>query len=399
MSARSATRHLDYICRSCLQKRALSTSRRLGNVAAASAAAVPQAQPCKLPAQAPAENRAFKLSESRRLIMLQGVDAASFLNGITTNIVPDARSVEGLYSAFLTAQPCAPPVAAGTSASSVSSDEQLEPAYLVDISTELAPQLLRHLRRYKLRAKVTVRPLDGFDVWSVPNSFRFADTDTAAGGGGGGGGTKIGCVDPRAPGMGRRVVLPCDYSHIVGEVSTEEEGGEGVLSTQADDEVSYRLKRYLLGVPEAPGEIISGTALPQESNMDYMAGINFRKGCYVGQELTVLVYCGYRAACGVYDPAVGAGLPAEGMAVGGNIARVNKKGRTAGKFLGGVGNVGLALCRLEIMTGVSLGEGVGYDPAVDEFRVEGVEGGGEEVRIKAFVPEWHTTGTITSEAV
>lgn len=46
----------------------------------------------------------------------------------------------------------------------------------------------------------------------------------------------------------------------------------------------------LLGVPEGSTEIASGSALPLESCMDYMGGIDFRKGCYVGQELTVRTY-------------------------------------------------------------------------------------------------------------
>jgi hypothetical protein len=77
-----------------------------------------------------------------------------------------------------------------------------------------------------------------------------------------------------------------------------------------------------------------------------------------------------------------------------SIGRVGKKGRSAGKWLRGVGNVGLALCRLEIMTDVVLtGEtgGGGFD-AGDEFAV-GLAGGGEDgegqkVKIKAFVPDW-----------
>lgn len=53
---------------------------------------------------------------------------------------------------------------------------------------------------------------------------------------------------------------------------------------------AYDLRRMLLGVPEGSTEIASGSALPLESCMDYMGGIDFRKGCYVGQELTVRTY-------------------------------------------------------------------------------------------------------------
>ncbi|KAJ6261970.1 hypothetical protein Dda_2771 [Drechslerella dactyloides] len=370
-----------------------------------------QAQRVALPPSPPAESRMFKLAESRKLIAIQGVDAVPFLNGITTNTLPDAKSVEGLYSGFLTAQGRVlydvfiyPTNHTRNLALINGSDD---PAFLIDVGAALAPELLRHLRRYKLRSKFTASLIDGFDVWSVPNSFRVGDTapsSTAAH-------LRIGCVDPRAPGMGRRVVLPSTFDDAAAVAF------EDVPTTAADDEVAYRLKRYLLGVPEAPGEIISGSALPQESNMDYMSGINFHKGCYLGQELTirtrhtgvvrkrilpVQLYTSSSTrpavdgGAPVYDPSF---TPLVPLTVGGNISRVNKKARSVGKFLGNVGNIGLALCRLEIMTNVSLGEGPGFDPEVDEFKVDTDVGEGGEVRLKAFVPEWHTTGTITNEVV
>jgi len=71
---------------------------------------------------------------------------------------------------------------------------------------------------------------------------------------------------------------------------------------------NYHLHRMLLGVPEGPGEIVPGSALPLESCMDVQGGgpckpvspmddqtdrmtsVDFRKGCYLGQELTVRTY-------------------------------------------------------------------------------------------------------------
>ena len=86
---------------------------------------------------------------------------------------------------------------------------------------------------------------------------------------------------------------------------------------------------------------------------------------------------------------MGGGLHAEMVPSETSIGRVGKKGRSAGKWLRGVGNVGLALCRLEIMTDMVLpGETAaagGYQEG-DEFVVAAAEG--QEVRIKAFVPEW-----------
>lgn len=53
---------------------------------------------------------------------------------------------------------------------------------------------------------------------------------------------------------------------------------------------AYNLRRTVLGVPEGIREIIPGQALPLESDMDIHGGVDVRKGCYIGQELTVRTY-------------------------------------------------------------------------------------------------------------
>ena len=51
-------------------------------------------------------------------------------------------------------------------------------------------------------------------------------------------------------------------------------------------ESEYHARRYLMGVGEGGQEIPPGKALPLEYNLDYLRGVNFHKGCYLGQELT-----------------------------------------------------------------------------------------------------------------
>ena len=70
---------------------------------------------------------------------------------------------------------------------------------------------------------------------------------------------------------------------------------------------------------------------------------------------------------------------------GANISRAGGgKGRSAGRWAGGVGRVGLGLCRLEVMTDSAVGGNSQWKPG-EEFKIEW-EGG--EVRVKAFMPQW-----------
>jgi folate-binding protein YgfZ len=271
--------------------------------------------------------------------------------------------------------------------------------WLVDIDAKQADRLAKHIKRYRLRSKFEVRLVEvgEIDIWSVWNEKSEWERHSLEGSVSGGlDGAELGCVDSRAPGMGKRLLLRDGKKP---EVESEEVG-----------EDSAKVRRYLKGVPEGQDELIREVALPQESNIDYMGGIDYRKGCYVGQELTirthhtgvvrkrVLPVMLYDAASETpksleYNPAEAEDLAVENIAPETRIGRVDKKGRSAGKWLNGVGNLGLALCRLEIMTGMSVGgeAPLGGWKTDDEFKLEwGVDGTREdEVRVKAFVPSWH----------
>lgn len=287
-----------------------------------------------------------------------------------------------------------------------------EPGWIIEVDKSEVSSLVKHLRKHKLRSKLKLRALDDGErtVWAAWKDHSeprwaaynleseslspFSPSSPIAG-----------CVDTRAPGFGSRLVTPGDAdlrAHLPGE---NQVAGEEV----ALDE--YTVRRIVHGVAEGQGEILRESALPLESNMDMARGIDFRKGCYVGQELTIRTHHtgvvrkrivpvqlyaeGQDPACGdsdtpVYDPSAGLALPPGGA----NISKAGgRRGRSAGKFLAGVGNVGLALCRLEMMTDIVLtGEGVQYSPG-EQFKVswsgegDGSQPGGE-VMVKALVPNW-----------
>ena len=269
-----------------------------------------------------------------------------------------------------------------------------EPAYLVEVDKAEVQNFMKHLKKYKLRAKLKMRALDEGErsiwaSWDEKNGSIWARDDGDAGVE-----LPLSCEDKRAPGLGYRIIADDAFAER-----------ERLNSAEVPLE-SYTLRRMLHGVAEGQGEIISGAALPMESNMDVMGGIDFHKGCYVGQELTIRTH--HRGVVRkrilpvqlydfdspppesdviVYDEDTQIQVPPAGS----SIRKVSQgRGASPGKFLAGIGNVGLALCRLETMTDLAFtGEATRYDPD-EEFAVSwGEEGEATgKVKVKAFIPPW-----------
>ncbi|KAI0834845.1 Aminomethyltransferase folate-binding domain-containing protein [Hypoxylon sp. FL0890] len=359
---------------------------------------------------------------SRRLISLAGPDAPKFLHGIITQSVIDEPSTSGarhrhntppattpnapgFYSGFLNAtgrvlhDVFVYRDTLGVSGGGAADGE----GFVIEVDADQVEALAKHIKRYKLRSKLNFRILDESEcaAWQVWDDSSIASSSAPS--------TQllrlkdsIVLPDTRAPGMGYRVLRRGNADRLE-------------LDLERSDENAYRIRRYLLGVAEGQTEIPREQALPLESNMDVTGGIDFRKGCYVGQELTIrtrhrgvvrkrilpcLLYPSSPPPQKLeYRPYITEGekeMSADDIPSNLSIGRDGTKGRSAGTWLRGVGNIGLALCRLQIMTDVELpGEtaaGAPFNPDTDEFVVKwGADeegGGGQSVKIKAFVPEW-----------
>ncbi|KAG5916265.1 hypothetical protein E4U42_007733 [Claviceps africana] len=348
---------------------------------------------------------------SRQLLLVSGPDAAKFLQGMVTANVTGPNGLpraDAFYSGFLNATGRVvhdifiyPFPGRGRGRPALPTHEDDDGGYLIEADAGEMARFTKLVKRYKLRAKVMVRALSldeasvwhaWDETWSAEQPLHVAPDES-----------RMVLRDPRAPGMGQRIIQ-------MGPKTPEVD-----LETTTHD--AYTIRRYLHGVPEGQDEMLREQALPLESNMDLMNGIDFHKGCYVGQELTIRTK--HRGVvrkrilpCAIYDkdkapprslvyepdranPETSTAdmIPAET-----SIGRCGKKGRSAGKWLKGVGNIGLGLCRLEIMTDVVLpGEQAAatYNPD-DEFVVEwGDEENKSAVKVKAFVPEWLRRGLGT----
>ncbi|MBA4791608.1 MAG: folate-binding protein YgfZ [Rhizobiales bacterium] len=126
--------------------------------------------------------------------------------------------------------------------------------FLMDAPKVLIADLLKRLTLYRLRAKVELSVLPEAAVaaqWG-------ADDGLPEGG--------SAFTDPRLPALGARVVLP------------------GVPEDMGDAQ-AYEAHRIGLGIPKGGADFAYGDAFPHEADMDQLGGVDFKKGCYVGQEV------------------------------------------------------------------------------------------------------------------
>jgi len=178
--------------------------------------------------------------------------------------------------------------------------------FFLDVPRALCVALVAKLNIYKLRAKVIVEDLS--EVLSVLAAWDGSATTK-------GGTTRLGLSygDPRLPALGLRVMLP---PHLAAGAAAE-------LDATLVDAGQYAAHRIALGVPEGGLDFSYGDAFPHEADMDQLGGVDFAKGCYVGQEVVSRMEhrgtARSRAVPVRYDgaaPAVGAEVMAGGRQVG-----------------------------------------------------------------------------------
>jgi hypothetical protein len=135
--------------------------------------------------------------------------------------------------------------------------------FFLDCPRALAAALKDKLTFYKLRAKVTVDDLsEALGVMAAWDGAALSEFG-------------LSYTDPRLPALGTRTILPPD---LVAEAAAD------LGATLADAE-AYDTHRIGLGVPRGGEDFIYGDAFPHEADMDQLGGIDFEKGCYVGQEV------------------------------------------------------------------------------------------------------------------
>ncbi|KAJ1528882.1 hypothetical protein ONE63_007251 [Megalurothrips usitatus] len=237
----------------------------------------------------------------RSLLRVTGADAYGFLQGLMTNDIAHVQSgVSSMYTMFLNTR--------GRIIYDAIIYQTNETGVMyIECDSQATVSLEKHLKVYRLRKKVDISVFEDCRVWAVynpslnesPNKGNLVDElkDKLLG-------RVLPCEelelgtrdrkeslsvnslssknnilifrDPRIYELGLRVI--CPVSEDIAKLLSVEKGS------------TYRNLRYCLGVGEGISELPPDGCFPLEANCDYLHGVSFHKGCYIGQELTARVY-------------------------------------------------------------------------------------------------------------
>ncbi|WP_428249937.1 YgfZ/GcvT domain-containing protein [Ferrovibrio sp.] len=249
----------------------------------------------------------------RALLRLDGPEAKDFLNGLISNDARHLGPEAPLFAALLSPQ--------GKFLFELLLAEW-QGAVWLDTEAATAPELEKKLKMYRLRAKVEIAPQAGWRGYALLN----AGPDMAIPAEG------FAFTDPRLAGLGQRLWLP-----------------EGVPPPGVPGEMAaYEALRLQLGVPDGTRDIERDKGLLLENHFEALNGVDFNKGCYVGQELTARTKYRGLVKKQLFQVQAETALPARG-------SLVLLDGQEAGELRTSLGNHGLALLRLEAVAKAAAG--------------------------------------------
>ena len=246
------------------------------------------------------------LLSDRAVVRVSGPAAHTFLQGLITNDIDKAKPGGAIHAGLLTPQ------------GKILFDFFVVPAgdgFLLELAKAKAGELAQRLGFYKLRAQVEIAEDPSFAVaaaWGAPP--RLPD------------GT-IAYADPRLAALGHRILLPAnaDARNLGCTLATED---------------AYHAHRIALGVPEGGRDYAFGDVFPHEAMFDRLAGVDFNKGCFIGQEVVSRMEHRGTARKRIVGVEGAGPLPPSGTEITAGGASIGTLGSVSGSS-------GLALLRLD----------------------------------------------------
>jgi folate-binding protein YgfZ len=243
------------------------------------------------------------LLPDRGVVKVAGDGAREFLNGLLTADIGVVSPAQPRFAALLTPQ--GKIVVDGIVVEAPAEDGG---GFFLDCPRALATSWVTKLNFYKLRAKVIAEDLSEtlgvLAVWDGEPSKSYG----------------LSYRDPRLPALGLRIML----------APSRAAEAAAALGAQLVDTAHYEAHRIALGVPRGGLDFIYGDAFPHEADMDQLAGVDFEKGCYVGQEVVSRIEHRGTARTRVVPVAYEGFAPETGIAVMAGEKSVGTFGSAAG---------------------------------------------------------------------
>lgn len=248
----------------------------------------------------------FAALNDRAVVKLEGPDTRPFLQGLITNNIDSLSPSNPIYAALLTAQ--------GKIICDFILIEAGE-AVLIDCAAPAAQDLTARLKKFRLRAKVTItEAATGLAVVSAPEAPPEGLQVVAS------------CRDPRLAELGWRWIIDPQALAAPG--------------MEQEPHAAYDRHRIECGVPDSILDLRPETFFPLDCNFEELNGVDFTKGCYVGQELTARMKHRATARKRILPVAASTPLPPHGTPL-------KRDDTEVGEMLGAQGLIGLAMLRLD----------------------------------------------------
>jgi hypothetical protein len=267
--------------------------------------------------------KSFVVLKDRALLAVAGEDRVAFLQGLVSNDVSRASARQAIHAALLTAQ-----------------GKYLHDFFIAGLGDALhlegeagrLADLKRRLSMYRLRSKVTIAEAPGLTVVAAfgdgaAEALGLAAEPGAAAAFADG----IAFVDPRLGDLGTRLWIAAEA------VATLRE--RGFAEAPFDD---YDRLRLSLGIPDGSRDLELEKAILLESGFDELHGVDWQKGCYVGQELTARTKYRGLIKKRLLPVRIEGDAPPPGTVL-------MQGGKEAGEMRSARGDRGLALVRLEAL--------------------------------------------------
>ena len=207
--------------------------------------------------------------EDRGLISISGEDAGDFLQNIITNNIEKVNSTSSIFSALLTPQGKYLHEFVLIKSNSV---------FFLDCDGRSTRDLVDQLSKYKLRSRVEIKDLSSSYVVGIINLEKFREvqsnenenTETIL---------YRDCsvfIDPRTSKLGARILSTLEKLHLTIKK----------LNLKITSKEIYYNTAHLNGIPVDGINNLKDQLFGLEANFEELKAIDFKKGCYVGQENT-----------------------------------------------------------------------------------------------------------------